>query len=150
MGPAPNMRTEDPILGAILSRPWAAQEAGSRRVASTSERFLMRKTRPAGGQMLVSRDGEVGMLIEDGLTRISTILGKPTVQGDAMSFEMFTEQLLAATTVEAFAAELGVIGTDSLSDLKAFHVLSHGCDNTHGLVCCVEGEPGQKLALMDV
>jgi hypothetical protein len=41
------MRTEDPILGAILSKPWAAQEAGSRSVASTSDRFLILKTLPA-------------------------------------------------------------------------------------------------------
>jgi hypothetical protein len=49
VGPAPSISTEEPIFGAILSRPWAAQEAGSRRVASTSERFLILKTRPAAG-----------------------------------------------------------------------------------------------------
>lgn len=38
------MRTEEPSLGAIFSRPWAAQEAGSRRVASTSERLWILKT----------------------------------------------------------------------------------------------------------
>jgi hypothetical protein len=35
VGPAPKISTDEPIFGAILSRPWAAQEAGSRRVAST-------------------------------------------------------------------------------------------------------------------
>jgi len=39
VGPAPNIRTEEPNLGEIFSRPWAAQDAGSRRVASTSERL---------------------------------------------------------------------------------------------------------------
>jgi hypothetical protein len=48
VGPAPNIRTEEPIFGAILSRPWAAQDAGSRSVASTQERFLILNTRPAG------------------------------------------------------------------------------------------------------
>jgi len=48
VGPAPNMSTLEPILGAILSSPWAAHEAGSSRVASTSLRFLMWKTRLAG------------------------------------------------------------------------------------------------------
>lgn len=44
VGPAPNMRTEEPSFGAILSRPWAAQEAGSRRVASTSDKLWILKT----------------------------------------------------------------------------------------------------------
>ena len=48
MGPAPNMRTDEPSLGEILSRPWAAQEAGSSKVASTSERLWILKTLPAG------------------------------------------------------------------------------------------------------
>jgi hypothetical protein len=48
VGPAPNIKTDEPSLGAILSRPWAAQDAGSRRVASTSERLWILKTLPAG------------------------------------------------------------------------------------------------------
>lgn len=39
VGPAPIMRTDEPSLGAIFSRPWAAQEAGSNNVASISFRF---------------------------------------------------------------------------------------------------------------
>jgi hypothetical protein len=39
VGPAPNIRTDEPSLGAIFSRPWAAHEAGSRRVASISLRL---------------------------------------------------------------------------------------------------------------
>lgn len=48
VGPAPNMRTDDPSLGAILSIPWQAHDAGSRRVASTSLRLWILKTLPAG------------------------------------------------------------------------------------------------------
>jgi hypothetical protein len=48
VGPAPNIRTEEPSLGEILSRPCAAHEAGSRRVASTSERLWSLNTLPAG------------------------------------------------------------------------------------------------------
>ena len=47
VGPAPNMSTVEPMRGAIFSRPWQAHEAGSSRVASTSERLLNLKTRPA-------------------------------------------------------------------------------------------------------
>lgn len=45
--PTYNIRTEDPSLGDILSKPCAAQEAGSRRVASTSDRLWILKTLPA-------------------------------------------------------------------------------------------------------
>lgn len=39
VGPAPNISTLDPRRGRILSSPWAAQDAGSIRVASMSERL---------------------------------------------------------------------------------------------------------------
>lgn len=40
VGPAPNMRTDEPILGEILSRPCAAQEAGSSYFVSEWSQFL--------------------------------------------------------------------------------------------------------------
>lgn len=63
---------------------------------------------------------------------------------------MLTEQLFATTAVETFSAELGIIGTDSLSDLEAFYALAHSCNNAHGLVPGDEREPRQKLAFVDV
>lgn len=48
VGPAPNIRTCEPNLGRILSRPWQAHEAGSSKVASTQFKFLNLKTFAAG------------------------------------------------------------------------------------------------------
>jgi hypothetical protein len=48
VGPAPNINTLDPSRGRILSRPWAAQDAGSIRVASMSLRLWIWKTLACG------------------------------------------------------------------------------------------------------
>jgi hypothetical protein len=48
VGPAPNINTEEPSLGLILSSPWHAQLAGSISVASTSEMCWILKILPTG------------------------------------------------------------------------------------------------------
>jgi hypothetical protein len=67
-----------------------------------------------------------------------------------MSFKMLTEQQLATTAVEAFAAKLGIVCTNSLSDLEALHILSHGGDDTNGLMTRDKRESGQEFSLVDV
>lgn len=67
-----------------------------------------------------------------------------------MSFKVLTEQQVATTAVEAFAAEFGIIRHDSLSLLEAFYVLSHAGDDANALVSGDEREFGQELALVDV
>jgi hypothetical protein len=49
-------------------------------------------------------------------TRISTVFGKATVHGHAMGLEILAKQLLASTAVEALAAKLRVVRTDSVTD----------------------------------
>lgn len=51
-----------------------------------------------------------------------------------MSLEMLTEQLITTTAVEACSAQLGVVGDDSLADLKVFDLGSNGGDNANGLM----------------
>jgi hypothetical protein len=48
VGPAPNSNTLDPNRGRILSSPWAAQDAGSIRVASMSDRLWILKILACG------------------------------------------------------------------------------------------------------
>ncbi len=77
-----------------------------------------------------------------GPTRIGTILCKAAIEGDTMGFEVLAEQQLATTTVEAFAAELGIVRTDSFSNFEAFYVLPHPCDDTDRLMTGDEGKFG--------
>jgi hypothetical protein len=48
-------------------------------------------------------------------TGISAVLRKAAVHRHAMGLEVLAKQLLASTAVETFAAQLGVVGTDSLA-----------------------------------
>jgi hypothetical protein len=105
----------------------------------------------AAGWRISSESERVNWGVDGGrLTRISTILGEATVHSDPMSFKVLAEQQLATTAVEAFTAELGVVCTDSFSNLEAFHVLAHGCDDTDGLMAGDERELGQKLSFVDM
>jgi hypothetical protein len=75
VGPAPNIRTDDPILGEILSSPCAAQDAGSSYFLSEHIQ-LDNKQRPTykGGvniRKIVN--------LEDLSGRICTVLGKAAV-----------------------------------------------------------------------
>ena len=63
---------------------------------------------------------------------------------------MLAEQQLTTTTIEALAAEFGIVRTNPFSDLEAFHVLSQGRDDTDGLMAGDEGKLGEELALVDV
>ena len=84
------------------------------------------------------------------LTRISTVFRKAAIHGDAVGFKVLAEQQLATATVEAFATQLGVVGTDSFSELEALDVLARGGDDADGLVAGDQGELGQELAFVDV
>lgn len=125
------MRTVEPILGAILSKPWAAQEAGSRSVASTSDRFLILKTLPAVGATSAVDQASTHFL---SLTGISTVLCKASVQCDAVSFEIFAKQLLTAAAVEALAAKLGIVCNDAIANFEASDVGAHGSDHADSLM----------------
>lgn len=49
-------------------------------------------------------------------TGISAVLGKAAVHGHTMGLKVLAKQLLASTTVEALAAKLGVVRTDSVAN----------------------------------
>lgn len=57
-----------------------------------------------------------------------------------MSFKVFAQQFLAATAVEAFAAELGVVSADLVADSETFDVLANGGNDTDSFVTGNQGE----------
>jgi hypothetical protein len=69
-------------------------------------------------------------------TRVGAVLGKTTVHGDTVSFKVLAEQLIAATAVEALAAELRVIGHNTLTNLEALDLGTDSSDNTNSLMAC--------------
>jgi hypothetical protein len=64
--------------------------------------------------------------------------------------EVLAEELIATATVEASAAELRVIGNNTISKLKALDLGAEGSHNTNDLVARDERELGNELALVDV
>jgi hypothetical protein len=67
-------------------------------------------------------------------TGISTVLGKAAVHRHAMRLEVLAKQLLASTTVETFAAQLRVVGTDALAKCETFDLGAHGRYHANSLV----------------
>lgn len=63
---------------------------------------------------------------------------------------VLTEQALAASAVEAVAAQFRVVRRHAVADLECRHLGPDGGDDTHGFVARDEGELGDKLALVDV
>lgn len=73
-------------------------------------------------------------------SRVCAVFSKATVHGDAVGLEVFAEQLIAATAVEALAAELGVVGDDAVTDVEALDFGADGGDDTN---CFVTGDEGE-------
>jgi hypothetical protein len=65
-----------------------------------------------------------------------------------MGLEMLTEQFLASTAVEAFAAKLRIVCADSLADLEAFDLRAQGSYHANSFMpCCKDTvRPGSKRA----
>src|SRR2546421_11192007 len=124
------MSTEEPIFGAILSRPCAAHEAGSSSVASTSLGFLILNTRLASNMSA----HETALPRAKWNTGISAVLGKAAVHRHAMRLEVLAKQLLASPTVETFAAQLRVVGTDAFAKCEAFDLGAHSGYHANSLV----------------
>ena len=59
-----------------------------------------------------------------------------------MSFKVLTEERLSTAAVEAFSAELRVVGTDSLADLEILDTWSDGGNDTDSLVAWNKRELG--------
>jgi hypothetical protein len=55
-----------------------------------------------------------------------------------MGLEMLTEQFLASTAVEAFAAKLRIVRADSIADLEAFDLRAQGGYHANSLMACCE------------
>jgi hypothetical protein len=51
-----------------------------------------------------------------------------------MGMEVLAEQLIAATAVEALAAELRVVRNDTVADFEAFDLGTHSRNNTDGFM----------------
>lgn len=51
-----------------------------------------------------------------------------------MGLKVFAQKSLAATAVEAFTAELGVVRADTLANLEALDILANGSNDTDSLV----------------
>lgn len=67
-------------------------------------------------------------------SRVRAVFSKATVHGNTVGFEVFAEQLIAATAVEALAAELGVVGDDAVTDVEALDLGADGGDDTDSFV----------------
>ena len=63
-----------------------------------------------------------------------------------MGLEPLTEQRLAAAAVEAFSAELRVVGTDTLANFKLLHILPDGGDNTDSFVAYQRASMSENVA----
>jgi len=87
---------------------------------------------------------------EHSLSWIGTVLGKATVHGDTVGLEILTEELLPATAVEAFSAELRVVSNYSIANLEALDIRPNGSNDTDGFVTRDQWELGQKFTLVDV
>jgi hypothetical protein len=74
VGPAPNIKTDEPILGEILSKPWAAHDAGSNyMVSDISSCLWIHITYKSGINIR-----EV-MYLKDFCSRIGAVLGEATI-----------------------------------------------------------------------
>jgi hypothetical protein len=116
-----------------------------------------------GGNLLKTVHGARGGLDEGGIDvakvldleqatlGVVAVLGETTVEvQDTMGREVLAEELVAATAVEAVAAELRVVGSDTVANGEALDVVGHGNNLTNGLVSRNQGEFGNELALVDV
>lgn len=123
-----------------MSRPWAAQDAGSRSVASMLERFLILKTRPARCVWSTKRSLLFllyGCFPTGSHTRICAVFGKPAVHGDAVGLEILTEQFVSAPAVEALPAELRVVSNNSVSHVETLGLGTEPGNFANGLMACI-------------
>ncbi len=63
---------------------------------------------------------------------------------------VLAEQILAATTVEAMAAELSVVSGDAVANFEVGNLRSDSGDNSHGFVSGNQGKLGNELALVNM
>lgn len=68
------------------------------------------------------------------LTRICAVLGETAVHGNAMSFKVLAEQLLTTAAIEAFTAELRVVGNDTFPELETLDLGSNSSNDTNGFM----------------
>jgi hypothetical protein len=69
-------------------------------------------------------------------TGVGTVFGKTAVHGDTMSLKVLAEQLITATAVEALAAELRVIGNNTLTNLEALDLGTDSRDDASSFMAC--------------
>jgi hypothetical protein len=69
-------------------------------------------------------------------TRVGTVLSKTTIHGDTMSLKVLAKQLITATAIEALAAELRVIGNNTLTNLETLDLGADSSDNANSLMAC--------------
>jgi hypothetical protein len=68
------------------------------------------------------------------LTRICAVFGETAIHGNTMSFKMLAEQFLTTAAVEAFTAELRVVGNDTVSELETFDLGSNSSNDTNSFM----------------
>jgi len=134
------MRTLEPSFGAIFSRPWAAHEAGSRRVASMSDKFLILKTLlfqrsvspllrisaityPAGYAQYSAKPPS---MVTPCASNYRALVNKVAMSLDIDITYFLAKQELTSATVETLIAKLRVICNYSLSDLESLETFDDG------------------------
>jgi len=81
---------------------------------------------------------------------VRAVFSETTVHSNTVGLEVFAEQSLAATTVEAFSTELGVVGADTLANGEVLDSRSDSSNDTDGLMAGDERELGNELSVVDV
>jgi len=82
--------------------------------------------------------------------RVRAVLSKATIHSYAVSLEVLAQQQLATSAVEALLAKLGVISSDTVTNLDVLDILANSGNDTNGLVARDKGKLGNEFTLVDV
>lgn len=138
-----------------------AQHLGQHETSGTGTEDQSRGTHL--GSNLIQAVGGAGGGLEEGGINIGQILdlentagggihifAKSSGHGHTTGLEVLAEKLITAAAIEASAAELRVIGNDTISELEALDLRAEGSHNTDDLVAGDERELGNELAVVNV
>lgn len=88
--------------------------------------------------------------LEDLASGVRAVFSETAIHSDTVGLKAFAEQSLAASTVEAFSTELGVVGADTLANGEVLDSRSDSSNDTDSLVAGDERELGNELSIVDV
>ena len=78
--------------------------------------------------------------LENPARRVGAVFSEAAVHGHTVGLEVFAEQLITTTAVEALVAQLGVVSDDSIANVKVLDLGADGSDDADGFVTGDERE----------